>query len=464
MRILFIIFTSIFFFVQSAFSYPEDSQQSLASLSCIQGEFSANHNGRNYQNSLIVKNTCSKSVEIRNSKFSWNSPIALDTEFWGNFPSITYPLTSSLHISSRQINQNNHLTSINLKFATNAITKLPVNHSFIIRWISNQPGFTRGTFQAEVTSTPSAQTPVQRNGQLKVCGTRLCNQRNEAIQLKGISSHGLQWYGIGKCLTSGSLDYLANAAKASVFRIAMYVQEGGYETNPAKFTQEVHDLIEKATRRGMYVIVDFHILTPGNPFHNLERAKRFFTDIANRHKNKNNILYEIANEPNGVDWFTIKGYAEQIIPVIRAIDRTAPIIVGTPGWSSLGLADGRNAQDIIDNPLNFSNIMYAFHFYAASHRDDHLQELDRASNLIPIFVSEFGTQTFTGDGNNDFAMMNRYMTLMAAKKIGWVNWNYSDDHQSSAIWKEGTCINRLWNDNQLKPSGVYIKNKILNNT
>ena len=34
-------------------------------------------------------------------------------------------------------------------------------------------------------------TPVAVNGQLKVCGTKLCNEANNPIQLEGMSSHGL---------------------------------------------------------------------------------------------------------------------------------------------------------------------------------------------------------------------------------------------------------------------------------
>ncbi|KTD20798.1 chitinase [Legionella lansingensis] len=308
-------------------------------------------------------------------------------------------------------------------------------------------------------------TPVGLNGQLSVCGTKLCNEHDQPIQLRGMSSHGIQWYGwqgsktSKVCLTTASLDTMVNWG-ASVMRIAMYVQEGGYETDPVAFTKQVNDLIDEATKRGVYVIVDWHILSPGNPNHNLERAKTFFTAIANAHKNNNNLLYEIANEPNGVSWSTIKSYADALIPVIRAVDPKTVIIVGTPGWSSLGVSDGRTSQDIINAPVNFSNIMYAFHFYAASHKDTYYAELDRASDVLPIFVTEFGTQTYSGDGANDFVMSDRYMQLMATKKISWSNWNYSDDFRSGAIWKTGTCPGGAWTDSNLKPAGVYIKAKI----
>lgn len=310
-----------------------------------------------------------------------------------------------------------------------------------------------------ITLTPiNTSTPLGANGQLTVCGTKLCNEHGTPIQLKGMSTHGLQWY--ANCVTHASLNYLTGQIKANVVRVSLYVQEGGYETNPAQFTTQVSHLIDEAYERGIYVIVDWHILNPGDPNDNLARAKTFFTAIATAHKDKNNILYEIANEPNGVSWSAIKSYANEIIPVIRAIDAKAPILVGTRAWSSLGVSEGGSYQEIVNNPLQFPNIMYVFHFYAASHRDNYLAALDSASQVLPIFVTEFGTQTFSGDGANDFDMADRYMALMAAKKIGWTNWNYSDDFRSGAIWKTNTCANGTWVDSNLKPAGRYIKEQI----
>ena len=304
-----------------------------------------------------------------------------------------------------------------------------------------------------------AQTPVAKNGQLRVIGTKLCNQFGNPIQLRGMSTHGIQWY--YQCLTDASLDALAFDWGADILRISLYVQEDGYETDPAGFTAKVTSLINKATARGMYALVDWHQLTPGDPNANLDNAKRFFTDIANAHKDKVNIIYDICNEPNGVAWSRIKTYADQIIPVIRTIDNNAPIFIGTHGWASLGISDGRTAQDIVSNPVNFSNIMYTFHFYAASHGDRYLQELDWASDRLPIFVTEFGSQTASGDGTNNFTMTQRYIDLMRTKKIGWTNWNYSDDFRSGAVWKAGTCGAGPWTVTQLKPAGVWVRERML---
>ncbi|MET9955137.1 cellulase family glycosylhydrolase [Streptomyces sp. NPDC006339] len=310
------------------------------------------------------------------------------------------------------------------------------------------------------TPPPATGTPIAVNGQLKVCGTKLCNRYDKPIQLRGMSSHGTQWY--AQCLTTGSLDALAKDWNADVLRVSTYVQEGGYETDPRKYTDLASSLIEQATARGMYVIVDWHMLDPGDPYANLARAKTFFTEIAQRHGTKTNLLYEIANEPSGVAWSRIRSYAEELIPVIRAKDPEAPVLVGTRAWSSFGVSEGGSEAEVVADPVKAANIMYTFHFYAYSHRDEYLNTLSRAADKLPVFVTEFGTQNYAGEGADDFAMSQRYLDLMAAKKISWVNWNYSDDHRSGAVFKSGTCANNgPWTGTtSLKPAGVWIRDRI----
>ncbi len=112
------------------------------------------------------------------------------------------------------------------------------------------------------STTPLAR-PAEANGELRVCGVKLCNQNGTPVQLRGISTHGIQWF--SQCVTSASLDALAYDWGADILRISLYVQEDGYESNPRKFTDMVHRYIEEATSRGMYALVDWHQLNPGDP-------------------------------------------------------------------------------------------------------------------------------------------------------------------------------------------------------
>ncbi|MBB5803930.1 endoglucanase [Saccharothrix ecbatanensis] len=309
------------------------------------------------------------------------------------------------------------------------------------------------------TNPPVGRTPVAINGQLRVCGVNLCNQYNRPIQLRGMSTHGIQWF--AKCHNNASLDALATDWNADLFRIAMYVQEQGYETNPSGFTNQVNSLVDMAEARGMYAVIDFHTLTPGDPNYNLERAKTFFRSVATRNSAKNNVIYEIANEPNGVSWASIKSYAEQVIPVIRAADPDAVILVGTRAWSSLGVSEGSNETEVINNPVNAQNIMYTFHFYAASHKDNYRATVSRAAARLPLFVSEFGTVLATGGGTYDRASSAAWLDLLDQLKISYANWTYSDANESSAAFRPGTCNGSTFTGSGvLTESGAFIKSRI----
>ncbi|MFF0746882.1 glycoside hydrolase family 5 protein [Streptomyces sp. NPDC004111] len=310
------------------------------------------------------------------------------------------------------------------------------------------------------TAAPAPQGAKAVNGPLKVCGTQLCDADGKAVQLNGMSTHGTQWY--PQCVTDKSVDALANDWRADVMRISTYVQDEGYEDDPAKFTARAMKFVDMAIARGMYAIIDWHMLEPGDPHYNLSRAKTFFTAMAKKYKDNPGVLYEIANEPSGVSWSRVKSYAEKIIPVIRAQDPDSVVLVGTRAWSSFGVSEGSDESEVVKNPVQASNIMYTFHFYAASHDEEYLSTLDRASDKLPVFVTEFGTQNYKGEGANDFAMAQKYLDLMKRKKISWVNWNYSDDERSGAVFKEGVCdADDKWTGTSvLKEAGVWIRNKI----
>lgn len=333
-----------------------------------------------------------------------------------------------------------------------------------IRDTDNTDGDSDNTDTDETDDVDTTATPVERHGQLQVLGTDLCDEHGDPVQLRGMSTHGLQWFGWGDCVTEDSLDALAQDWQSDLCRIAMYVQSGGYETDPEGFTAEVNRIVEEATDRGLYAIVDFHILDPGNPMDNLGNAKQFFDDVAAAHADKDNVIFEICNEPNGVDWQTIKDYAEAVIPVIRGHDPESPIVVGTRGWSSLGFADigPDGPREIIDNPVQGDNILYAYHFYAATHGQWERDHLDQAADELPIFVTECGSMEATGDGPSDFQSSEAFMDVMAQNNISWAFWSYSDDWRTSGIWEEGTSGSGPWTVDNLTETGQWIRKQIRN--
>ena len=129
-----------------------------------------------------------------------------------------------------------------------------------------------------ITSLAQSPTPLAANGRLKVIGTQLSNERGNAIQLRGMSSHGLQWF--DQCYNQASVQALARDWGADVFRAAMYVDEGGYLSNQSGLRAKVNQLVDWTAQAGIYCIIDWHVLNPGNPNAHLNEAIDFFRTMA----------------------------------------------------------------------------------------------------------------------------------------------------------------------------------------
>jgi endoglucanase len=126
----------------------------------------------------------------------------------------------------------------------------------------------------------------------------------------------------------------------------------------------------------------------------------------------------------------------------------------------LGLSGPSKGEEMLADPLAGElahNVMYSFHFYAASHTDYYRDNFPLFAEKLPIFVSEWGCQEYTGDGPNDIANSNAWLDLFDLYNISWCNWNYSPDHRSGAVWKEGTFPDGPFDDSNLKESGLLVK-------
>lgn len=292
---------------------------------------------------------------------------------------------------------------------------------------------------------------------LQVKGTKLVNSKGKTVQLRGISTHGLSWY--PQYVNQSAFTYMKKNWKINVVRLAMYTEEyNGYCTgsakNKAKLEKCIDNGVKYATKAGLYVIIDWHILSDGNPTKNQAEALKFFKKMAKKYRKNTNVIYEICNEPNGgTSWKTIKKYAEKIIPAIRTYDKNAVILVGTPNWS-------QDVDTAAASPISKKyrkNVMYSLHFYAATHkqwlRDKAQKALDKG---LPLFVSEFSICDASGNGSLDKTEAKRWMKFLDRNKISYVAWNLSNKNESSAFIKSNCSSTKKWYSKNLTEAGRWI--------
>lgn len=305
-----------------------------------------------------------------------------------------------------------------------------------------------------VTVDAAVKTPVQKYGRLSVDGTQLVDKKGNPVQLKGVSSHGLSWY--PEYMTYDSMKYMRDKWGVEVIRLAMYTAEyNGYCTgdtqNQKTLRSKVYHCVRDAKKLGLYVIIDWHILSDGNPQTYQKQAKTFFKTMAKKYKDYNNVIYEICNEPNsGTSWVQIKSYAKSVIKTIRTYDKDGVILVGTPTWSQM--VDQAAADPI----KGYKNLMYTLHFYAATHTDWLRNTVENAYDQgLPIFVTEYGICDASGNGAVNTTEADKWMKLLDRYQISSCIWNLSNKNESSALIKADCTKKTGWKSSDLSQSGKW---------
>lgn len=317
--------------------------------------------------------------------------------------------------------------------------------------VGAQPAETEPAF-SEAPSVDGS-TPYGQHGALHVENGKLTDADGNTVQLYGMSTHGIAWF--PQYINYDSFRTLRDDWNTNCIRLAMYTAEyGGYCAGGDKeqLKQLVRDGVSYATELGMYVIVDWHILSDCDPNQNKDEAIAFFREMAEVFADNDNVLYEICNEPNGgTSWDSIKSYAEEVIPVIRAQKPDAVILVGTPTWS-------QEIDKAAASPLDDSNVMYTLHFYAGTHKDDLRNRLETCvQNGLPVFVSEFGMCDASGNGANDFDSTTKWLDLLNKYQISFCCWNLANKDESSSVFKASSTALSDWTDDDFNESGRWIR-------
>lgn len=288
---------------------------------------------------------------------------------------------------------------------------------------------------------------------------KLVDHNGKVIHLRGFSTHDLCRY--PKYINRPFFEFMRDKWHIDVIRLTIYTDgENGYCMGNDLHKKDLIQLIDKgvkaATELGLYVIINWHILSDSNPLMHMDEAGDFFRKIAKRYRAYGNVIYEICHETDGnCSWEDMKQYAGTIIPIIREYDPYGIILVGTPNRS----------QDVdlaYQNPVSgYSNIGYTLHFYANSHRDDLRNKLtDAVNHKLPLFVSAFSICDACDDGECNEDQGKLWLDLMDEHKISYCMWNLSNCDKSSAAFiptcekttdftKEDLTLSAKWYLNEL---------------
>lgn len=307
---------------------------------------------------------------------------------------------------------------------------------------------------------------VSLHGKPKLNSIHLVDANDSPLQLVGVSSHNILTF--ANCYTEAALQHLVTEWGITAFRITVYLEEtDGYLENPSGNDAAIAQLVAWCETLGIYAIIDYHVHEIGDPNHYLDymgaptgHAVTFWEKQANLYKNKDHVIYEIANEPSNVDWDpNLVAYLNAVIAKIRAIDSETIIIAGVPQWSQALYYPGEDG-----GVTDTYNVMYAFHFYAAAHL--FLKDVvELYSRTLPVFVSEWSPSSWDSVTEPNLANSDQFLELFSGtlpnnpQKISSTAWNWGDKGgEEVSLLTSGACGSLSWES--LTCSGKYLKNYI----
>ncbi|MDG4832338.1 cellulase family glycosylhydrolase [Solwaraspora sp. WMMD1047] len=300
------------------------------------------------------------------------------------------------------------------------------------------------------TPPPTGDTPVARHGQLRVCGTAMCDRSGARIQLRGISSMWLNWQTQPYAENLTALRWMRDNWNLQVIRAAMGVEpDGAYLSNPTKARGQVETIINNAVTAGVYVIVDWHSHEAQN---HQSQAVSFFSDLARRYGHLPNVIWEPYNEPLQVSWTgVIKPYHQAVVSAIRAADPDNIIVLGTPTWS-------QDVDVAASSPVTGTNLMYTLHFYSCTHGAQLRAKGDAAIRAgLALFVTEWGASHADGglDGVICQSEAQAWIDWMRANSISWTAWKLDVGTDTTNLLSPGAPVTGGWT-NYLRGHGPFV--------
>jgi len=299
---------------------------------------------------------------------------------------------------------------------------------------------------AETTEYAHARPSV--NGNLSVGGLQLVDKSGNPVILRGLSLHGITWF--PEFVNANLFKQLSGEWNCNMIRFPMYSDI--YCENPKDSWNLLIEGVDYAIANDMYILVDWHILEDYDPNMHLSEAIDFFGRFSAKYADSPNIIYEICNEPNReTTWKDVKTYSEQVIPVIRRNSPNSVIVVGTPNYD-------KDLSSAARDPLPYDNLMYALHFYAATHGSDLRAELIEALNRgLPVFITECGISEASGNGLVDYKNAAIWFEVLQEKGISYAVWSLSNKDESSALLYPTYNPTKPITDNDITPVGSWVK-------
>lgn len=298
----------------------------------------------------------------------------------------------------------------------------------------------------------SSGQPVKEHGKLSVKGSHIVDEHGNIVMLQGVCYGWTNWW--PRFYNKESVKWLRDDWKCSVVRAAMGVGMGNsYLDKPEWSKALLETVVQGAIENDVYVLIDWH----SYDLH-LDEAKAFFKEMAEKYHKYPHVIYDIYNEPVNVSWKDVKAYSLEVIKTIRAIDPDNLIVVGTPHWS-------QDVDIAANDPITgYSNLVYALHFYADTHREYFRKRADYAiSKGLALFVTESAGVSAVCDKPVNDREWQLWIDWMKKNQISWITYAIADATETCSMLKPSAASTGGWKESDMQELGIktraYLRNE-----
>lgn len=289
-----------------------------------------------------------------------------------------------------------------------------------------------GTGGSSGSSGSSGTTGSSAGGGYTVVGNTIYDANQNPHLFHGVDRTSLEWSSTGYNLSLA--DYQAMASwHSNVVRIALnqdYWLAGAAQYDPS-YRATVAQNVSWAEQAGMDVILDLHwsdrgdlsVTNSGQQSMGDVNSVAFWSEVADAYKGDPRVLFELYNEPNGVDWNTLinggptpEGWMghgmQELYDTVRATGAQNLVIVG-------GLDYAYDLSGAATLKVSGFNIVYATHPYSINGARPPT-DWDRAYGFLtatdPVIATEFGQL----DCGTDY--VSAFIAYADAHNMSWTAW------------------------------------------
>ncbi|MBK8804044.1 MAG: cellulase family glycosylhydrolase [Fibrobacteres bacterium] len=305
-----------------------------------------------------------------------------------------------------------------------------------------------------------AASPLAQYGQISVREGRLVGEfTGKPSRLAGMSLGNLDNQEDDQSWSPPVVDWLATDWGCSMVRVTLDISRAdvfeAYRNNPNLAKGKIHQLIQAAIEKGIYVAVVWHEDSLSD--HPAE-AKAFFEEMALVYGDKPNLLFEPYDglTGNAYDWNRLRELHTEILSVIRPYSSN-PVLISTPNKS-------RESDAVLGSPLEDSNVLYSQHLDTESDETwDRERMIKVVGAKLPLFVSRLATST-SGEPEADLPKTARWKGLLDSLGVSWCGWSISTVGGHSATLDLLASPSGGWAATDLTASGEFFRSALLSDS